>query len=547
MANFIDVAAPAGLSAHATLGGQVGNHHIMEMTGGGVALIDFDGDGWMDIFLVSGGPKDAFTGAPSTNHLYRNNHDGTFSDVTEKAGLVQHGWAQGVSVGDYNGDGWPDLFVTYYGKNALYRNNKNGTFTDVTVEAGLATADNLYSTGSAFVDYDRDGYLDLFVVHYTDYDEATAHDALRGDSCKWRSLAVLCGPRGLKGARDTLYRNRGDGTFEDVSAKAGITPALNYGLTPLVADYNNDGWPDIYVANDSTPSLLYENNHNGTFTEVGVLGGVAYNADGREQSGMGVDAGDYDGDGRLDIVKTNFEQDTSTLYHNRGNDVFDDVTFATGLGVNTSFVGWGTGFLDYDSDGWPDIFMANGHIYEEVDVLHDTSYKQRKILYHNKADGTFEDVSLRGGAGLMQRQASRGVAFGDLFNTGQVDIVVNNLAEAPSLLCNMMTYKNVTLTLRLVGDAKNRLAIGARATVTAKGHIMLNEVRSGGSYLSQNDLRLRFGLGAATRAEKVEIRWPDGHTDIVKDVSGGAIVTIAYGGRVLSSIPYLPLPPRLRR
>jgi len=468
IADFVDVASRTGLTAKTTLGGEISKHHINEMTGGGVALIDFDNDGWLDIFLVNGGPTDARTGLPSTNHLYRNNHDGTFIDVTEKAGLVRHGWGQGVSVGDYNGDGLPDLFVTYYGKNVLYRNNGDGTFSDVTAAAGLLTLDNLYSTGSAFVDFDRDGHLDLFVAHYVAYDEATTHDAQHGDSCKWRGLSVLCGPRGLKGARDTLYRNRGDGTFEDVSVKAGLTSALDYGFTPLVADYNNDGWPDIYVANDSTPSLLYENNHNGTFTEVGVLGGVAYNEDGREQSGMGADTGDFNGDGWLDIVKTNFEQDTSTLYRNRGDGTFDDVTFASGLGVNTSFVGWGTGFLDFDNDGWPDIFMGNGHIYQEVDALSDTSYQQRKILYRNKGDGTFEDVSLRGGQGLLEKRSTRGVAFGDLFNTGQTDIVVNNLAAAPSLFHNRMVYKNHALTLHLVGKAPNTMAIGARASVTVK-------------------------------------------------------------------------------
>ena len=547
VADFVDVAERAGLTARTRLSGESGKHHIREMTGGGVALIDYDNDGWLDIFLVNGGESDAQNGSLATNHLYRNNRDGTFTDTTEKAGLVKHGWAQGACVGDFNGDGWPDIFVTYYGRNLLYRNNKDGTFSDVTEAAGLSTADNLYSTGSAFVDYDRDGYLDLFVTHYVAYDEATAHDAERGDSCKWRGLAVLCGPRGLKGARDTLYRNRGDGTFEDVSAKAGLISALDYGFTPLIADFNNDGWPDIYVANDSTPSRLYENNKNGTFTEVGVLNGVAYNADGREQSGMGADVGDYNGDGLLDIVKTNFEQDTSTLYRNRGEDTFDDVTFASGLGVNTSFVGWGTGFLDYDADGWPDILIANGHIYEEVDVLHDTSYKQRKILYRNKGDGTFEDVSLRGGPGLLLKRASRGVAFGDFFNTGQAEVVVNNLGDTPSLLWNRMTYKNMTLTLQLSGKAPNRLAIGARATVTANGHVMVEEVRSGGSFLSQNDLRLRFGLGKANKAERVDIRWPDGHVDTLHDLLGGAIFTIAYGGKLVGSAPYRPMPSRLRQ
>ena len=542
IANFVDFAAQAGLTAKTTLGGKLSNHHISEMTGGGVALFDYDNDGWLDIFLVNGGPLDASSGLPSTNHLYRNNHDGTFTDVTEKAGLVRHGWSQGVSVGDFNGDGLPDLFVTYYGKNVLYKNNGNGSFTDVTKAAGLLTPDNLYSTGSAFLDFDRDGNLDLFVAHYVAYDEATSHDAQHGDSCKWRGLSVLCGPRGLKGATDTLYRNRGDGTFEDVSAKAGVTATPNYGFTPLVADFNNDGWPDIYVANDSTPSLLYTNNHDGTFAESGVLSGVAYNEDGREQSGMGVDTADFNGDGWLDIVKTNFEQDTSTLYRNRADGTFDDVTFAGGLGVNTSFVGWGTGFLDFDNDGWPDIFMGNGHIYQEVDALSDTSYQQRKILYRNKGDGTFEDVSLRGGQGLLAKRAARGVAFGDLFNTGHTDVVINNLADAPSLLRNQMTSSNNSLTLHLVGKTPNALAIGARATVTVKNHKMIGEVRSGGSFLSQNDLRLHFGLGTATKADRVDIRWPDGHTDTLTNLPAGGIITVQYGGRILSTDPYRTRP-----
>ncbi len=546
VADFVDVADRAGLDARTPVGGELSKHHINEMTGGGVALVDYDMDGWLDIFLVGSGPPTVPSGSPSTNHLYRNNHDGTFTDVTEKAGLQRHGRGQGVSVGDYNGDGWPDLFVTYYGKNVLYRNNRDGTFSDVTQAAGLLTTESLYSTGSAFVDFDRDGHLDLFVAHYVAYNEATSHDALHGDSCKWRGLSVLCGPRGLKGATDTLYRNRGDGTFEDVTAKAGITSALNYGFTPLIADYNNDGWPDIYVANDSTPSLLFQNNRNGTFTEIGVLSGVAYNEDGREQSGMGADAGDFNSDGLLDIVKTNFEQDTSTLYKNRGDGTFDDVTFSGGLGVNTSFVGWGTGFLDFDNDGWLDIFMADGHIYPEVDALHDTSFQQRKILYRNKGDGTFDDVSLRGGPGLLVKRSSRGVAFGDLFNTGQTNIVINNLGDRPTLLCNQMAYKNRALTLHLIGKAPNELAIGARASVTVKGHLMIAEVRSGGSYVSQNDLRLRFGLGSATKADRVEIRWPDGHTDTLTDVVGDGIVTVQYGGRVISSIPYRSFPTHLQ-
>jgi enediyne biosynthesis protein E4 len=543
VADFEDLAAVAGLHTPMTIGGVRHKRYILETTGGGVALFDYDNDGWLDIFLVNGASLDPAEAPHSSNRLYKNNRDGTFTDCTEKAGLILHGWGQGVCVGDYNGDGWLDLFVTYYGKNVLYRNNHDGTFTDVTKEVGLLTSTEAYSTGAAFLDYDRDGYVDLFVTHYVDYGEATSHGAARGDTCKWRGVPVMCGPRGLKGAKNTLYRNRGDGTFEDVSEKAGVLNGEHYGFTPLVLDYDNDGWPDIYVADDSTASLLYHNNRNGTFTEVGSLSGVAYNDDGREQSGMGTDAGDYDGDGFFDLVKTNFEQDTSTLYHNRRDGTFDDVTFLSGLGVNTSFVGWGTGFLDFDNDGWPDIFMANGHVYPEVDrALGDTSYKQRKILYRNNRNGTFEDVSARSGPGIELKRVSRGVAFGDLWNTGQTDILIGNMNDTPSLLRNRMSYQRKALTIQLQGKAPDTFAFGARVTVFAKSLHMMNEVRSGGSYLSQSDLRLRFGLGDADKADKVIIRWPDGHEDTITDVSGGRLVVVAYGGKIVNSVNYRAAP-----
>jgi hypothetical protein len=547
VADFVDVAAIAGLHEPITIGGTHEKRYILETTGGGVALFDYDNDGWLDIFLVNGSTLAPAAGPLSSNRLYRNNRDGTFTDVTVKAGLVHHGWGQGVCAGDYNGDGWLDLFVTYCGRNILYRNNGNGTFTDVTKSAGLLTSAGAYSTGATFLDYDRDGHLDLFVTHYLDYSEATTHDAGHGDNCNWRGVPVMCGPRGLKGAKNTLYRNRGDGTFEDVSEKAGVLSGEHYGFTPLVLDYDNDGWPDIYVANDSTASLLYHNNRNGTFTEAGSLTGVAYNEDGREQSGMGTDAGDYDGDGFLDLVKTNFEQDTSTLYHNRGDSTFDDVTFHSGIGVNTSFVGWGTGFLDYDNDGWPDIFMANGHVYPEVDGLGDTSYKQRKILYRNNGNGTFEDVSVRSGPGIQLKRSSRGVAFGDLWNTGQIDILVGNMNDLPSLLRNRMSYPSKALTIQLQGKASNLFAFGARVTVITKSLHMMNEIRSGGTYLSQSDLRLRFGLGYADKADKVMIRWPDGHEDTLTDVSGGRLVVVAYGGKIVSATNYRAAPEKINK
>ncbi len=548
VADFVDIASIAGLTSPTTIGGTHEKRYILETTGGGVALFDYDNDGWLDIFLVNGTTLVPSRGEPSTNKLYKNNRDGSFTDVTAKAGLVRHGWGQGVCVGDYNGDGWLDIFVTYYGKNVLYRNNGNATFTDVTEESGLVTDSDAYSTGAAFLDYDRDGRLDLFVTHYLDYAEATSHDTAHGDACKWRGVPVMCGPRGLKGAKNTLYRNRGDGRFEDVSEKAGVLAGEHYGFTPLVLDYDNDGWPDIYVANDSTASLLYHNNRNGTFTEAGSLTGVAYNEDGREQSGMGTDAADYDGDGFLDLVKTNFEQDTSTLYRNMRDGTFDDVTFRSGLGVNTSFVGWGTGFLDFDNDGWPDLFMANGHVYPEVDKgLPDTSYKQRKILYRNRGNGSFEDVSARGGPGIMLKHSSRGVAFGDIFNTGQTDILISNVNEPPTLLRNVMRPAGSALTIQLQGRPPDPFGIGARVTVATQTIHMMNEVRSGGSYLSQSDLRLRFGLGAADKADKVSIRWPDGHQDTLTDVAAGHLIVVAYGGTIVKAVPYGATPEKLRR
>ena len=531
VADYRDIAMLAGVTAKTVIGGESTKKFILETTGGGVALFDYDNDGWLDIFLVNGSRLEGFSkGQEPTSHLYRNNRDGTFTDVTLAAGLTHVGWGQGVCVGDYDGDGNLDLFVTYYGKNVLYHNRGNGTFVDVTREAGLLTETPLYSTGAAFLDYDRDGKLDLFVAHYTGYPEATSHSPADQVGCKWKGQPVMCGPRGLKGSVNVLYRNNGDGTFTDVTLKAGIEAEKHYGFTPLVVDYDNDGWPDIYVANDSTASQLYHNNRNGTFTELGSLAGVAYNEDGREQSGMGASAGDYDCDGFLDIVKTNFEEDTSSLYHNHRNGTFDDVTFASGIGVNTRYVGWGTGFIDFDNDGWPDIFIANGHVYPEVDHNQNgSSYRQRKILYRNKRDGSFEDVSLRSGPGILLKRSARGAAFGDLFNTGQMDIVINNSGDVPTILRNFNLTSNHSLSVQLVARGSNSFAIGARVTVSVEDHRMIDEVRSGGSYLSQNDLRLHFGLGNATRTGKVEVHWPDGSSDTYTDLPANHLVILREG------------------
>jgi hypothetical protein len=560
VADFVDIAAIAGLSAVTTVGGEHKGRYLLETAGAGVALFDYDNDGWLDIFFVNGSTfangsslvngavlDHTAKSAPLTSHLYKNNRDGTFTDVTAQAGLTRQGWGQGVCVGDYDGDGWLDLFVTYYGRNVLYRNNRNGTFTDVTAASGLLTADEQYSTGAAFIDTNRTGRLDLFVTHYVAYDDATRARPVGGNPCMWRGVQVICGPRGFKGGRNTLYRNQGNGTFKDVSLESGVLAGEHYGFTPLGLDSNQDGWPDIYVASDSSASVLYRNNHDGTFTDAGLIAGVAYNEDGREQSGMGTDAADYDGDGLLDIIKTNFEQDTSTLYHNRGDGTFDDVTFAAGIGVNTSFVGWGTGFFDFNADGHPDIFMANGHVYPEVDgVLHDTSFHQRKILYRNRGDGTFEDVSLRSGPGILIAGASRGVAFGDIFNTGRMDIVINNMNDRPTLLRNFMPLQGKMLTIELKGTLPNRFAIGAHVMVQTGAHRQAEEVRSGGSFLSQNDLRLHFGLGEQSAADLVEVRWPDGRTQSLRGVASNQRLVLDQGTGAATSFPFLSEPPLLR-
>jgi enediyne biosynthesis protein E4 len=544
VANYFDIAEKAGVMAKSVIGGEKSKQYILETTGGGVAIFDYDNDGWPDIFLVNGSRLEGFPkGQEPTSHLYHNNHDGTFTDVTEKAGLVHTGWGQGVCVGDYDGDGNLDLFVTYYGKNVLYHNNGDGTFTDVTQKSGLLTSEPAFSTGAAFLDYDRDGHLDLFVSHYTAYEDAAKYGPGSEEGCHYKGMAVFCGPRGLKGSVNTLYHNNGDGTFTDVSKKAGIITDGHYGFTPLVLDYDNDGWPDVYVADDSTASLLFHNNRDGTFTEVGSLAGVGYNEDGREQGGMGVEAGDYDGDGFLDIIKTNFDADTSTLYHNRGDGTFDDVTFAAGVGGNTKYVGWGVGFIDFDNDGWPDIFMVNGHVYPELDNAGlVTSYLERKILYQNKGNGTFEDVSLRSGTGVAAKSLARGAAFGDLFNTGQLNVVINNMNGTPNLLVNLAPTSNHALSVQLVGKPPNAFAIGARVLVYVKEHRMIDEVRSGGSFCSQNDLRMHFGLGTATQVDKIEVRWPDGSVEILKDIPGDQRILIRQGKGLQGSEKLLVLP-----
>ena len=531
IAYFTDVAQKAGLTAPIVFGGKDTKKYIIETTGTGAAIFDYDNDGWPDIFLVNGTTLEGFpAGQGPTNHLYRNNHDGTFSDVTVKAGLNATGWGQGVCVGDYDNDGWEDLYVTYYGKNRLYRNH-NGVFTEVGEKAGVSGSGKAWGTGCAWVDYDRDGHLDLMIANYVDFDLATAPTPGERPSCVWKGVPVMCGPRGLASAKNVLYHSRGDGTFEDVTTKAHIDQTDgHYAFSVSTLDYNDDGWPDIYVACDSTPSILYRNNRDGTFTDVAVVSGAAFNEDGREQAGMGATIGDYNGDGRLDIFKTNFSDDTSTLYRNNGDGTFDDVTSAAGLGLYTKYLGWGTMFLDVDNDGWPDLLLVNGHVYPEVDKNNlGSNYEEPRILYHNLGKGAFADISASAGPGINMHASSRGLAVGDLWNDGRTSGVITNLNAAPSLLVNQVRNSNHWIAIRTVGTKSNRDGIGARISVKAGARTWMDEVRSGSSYNSSSDMRVHFGLGSATKVESIQIRWPSGLLERFDNLPIDSIQTLKEG------------------
>ena len=514
--HFTDQAEKAGLLSLNVFGGKETKKYIIETTGTGVAIFDYDNDGWPDIFLVNGTTLESSTGADApTNHLYHNNHDGTFTDVTKAAGLGDaSGWGQGVCAGDYDNDGWEDLYVTYYGHNRLFH-NKLGVFEDVGAKAGVAGTKAAWGSGCAFVDFDRDGKVDLMVANYVDFDVSTAPLPGQGTSCVWKGIPVMCGPSGLKRAGNILYHNRGGGTFEDVSVKSGIAKADGfYALSVSTLDFDNDGWTDIYVACDSRPSILYHNNHDGTFTDVAVLAGAAFNEDGREQAGMGSTVGDYDGDGKLDIFKTNFSDDTATLYRNNGDGTFTDMTFSAGLGLRTKYLGWGTMFLDIDNDGWPDLLLVNGHVYPEVDKHHlGADYEEPRILYRNNGNGTFADISETAGPGVTAKSSARGLAVGDLWNDGRVSAVVSNMNTRPSLLVNSVKNGNHWVAIKTVGTKSNRDGIGARITVRVGKRVLVDEVRSGSSYDSQSDLRVHFGLGAATKVDGVEVRWPNGNLE----------------------------------
>jgi hypothetical protein len=528
-ARFTDVAKEAGLVLPVVYGDPLRKDYILETVGCGCAFFDYDNDGWMDVFLLSGS---ALSGAPSgaSNRLYKNNRDGTFTDVTEKAGLHFCGWGSGVCIGDYNNDGWEDLFCTFYGQNKLYRNNGDGTFTDVTKQAGLESAKTRWGAGCTFLDYDRDGHLDLFVSNYVQFDSAHIPKPGENAYCNWKGVPVNCGPRGLPPGYHSLYRNNGDGTFSDVSVRAGIDGLrASYGMTVVAADFDEDGWPDIFVACDSTPSLLLINQRNGTFREDGLIRGVALSDDGLEQAGMGVGVGDYDLDGHLDLFKTHFTEDTAGLFHNNGKGIFENTTLATRVGTENRYICWGAGIVDLDNDGYPDLFMTAGSVYPEVEkTLPQFPSKNPRIVFRNLGNGTFEELIEEAGPGVAAVHCSRGCAFGDFDNDGDLDILIVNLGEAPSLLRNDVSGDNHWLKVKLVGTKSNRSAIGARVLARYGHRIQAQEVLSQSSFYSANDPRLHFGLGAETSAD-LEIRWPSGLREKLKGVHANQIIIVKEG------------------
>ncbi|HVT92656.1 MAG TPA: CRTAC1 family protein [Bryobacteraceae bacterium] len=528
-AQFVDIAAEAGLTAPSIYGGVDKKDYIFETVGCGCAFLDYDNDGWMDVFVLSG-TRLTDVPAGTTNRLYKNNRDGTFTDVTEKAGLHRTGWASSVCIGDYNNDGFDDLFVTYWGQNVLYRNNGDGTFTDVTKEAGLLNAKKRWGSGCSFVDYDRDGHLDLFVANYIQFDLDAAPKPGQNLNCNWKGIPVNCGPRGLPMGYHSLYRNNGDGTFTDVSVKAGILPNIKgYGMTVVSADFDNDGWPDIFVACDSTPSLLFMNQRDGTFKEEGLIRGIALNEDGMEQAGMGVGIGDVNLDGNLDVFKTHFADDTNILYLNDGKANFEDLTNSSGLGVETRYLGWGATIADLDNDGKPDLFFVTGNVYPEVEKkLPGYPFKTPRIVFHNLGNNKFEELIGEAGPGVSAAHASRGCAFGDFDNDGDIDVLIVNMNEPPSLLRNDVKPGRHWLKVKLLGTKSNRTALGSRVTLHYGGKLQAQEVVSQSSFYSVNDLRLHFGLGEVKEAD-VEVRWPTGQRETFKNVPIDRLITIKEG------------------
>jgi enediyne biosynthesis protein E4 len=536
---FVDVAANAGLTSPTIYGGVSEDTYIVESMGGGCAFFDFDNDGWMDIFIM-GGRRLERTPANASNRLYKNNRNGTFTDVTKKAGLSDTGWANGVCVGDYNNDGNEDLFCTYYGQNKLYRNNGDGTFTDVTKIAGLNSEVTRFGTGCTFLDYNRDGFLDLFVSNYVQVDlEHAPKPSATNLTCSYEGVAVYCGPRGMVAGSHSLYRNNGNGTFTDVSKESGIAAVhSSYALTAVAADFDEDGWPDIFVASDSTPSLLFMNQHDGTFREEGLLRGVAVSGEGTEYAGMGVGVGDYKLTGHLDLFKTHFQRQPSGLYLNTGKAEFEDVTAQAGIAAENRYVSWGTGFADLDNDGFPDLFLVTGNVYPELEkVLPQLPYKGPRIVFCNLGNGSFEKLIEEAGPGVSARHPSRGCAFGDFDNDGDVDVVIMNVNEPPSLLRNDCLKQNHWLKVKLIGTTSNRSAIGARVLVRYGKLLQAQALMSQSSYLSCNDPRLHFGLGHETIAD-VEIRWPNGLTEYARRVEANQLLTVREGSGVVSKTSF---------
>jgi enediyne biosynthesis protein E4 len=538
---FIDVAEKAGLTTPNVWGGVDRKRVIIETKGSGVAFFDYDNDGWLDIYLSNGSRFDATwpAGKAPTTHLYKNNRDGTFTDVTEKSGIGRSGWQTGICVGDYDNDGWDDIFCTFWGRNILFHNNGDGTFSDVTHKVGLYQEQGRWGTGCTFLDYDRDGHLDLFVCNFVKLDPDKPISIDNASFCQWKGVPTMCGPRGLPGDTNILYHNNGDGTFTDVSEKSGILkPGPRYSITGVSYDFDNDGWPDIYVAVDSEPSIFYKNNHDGTFTDIAVIAGCAYNNDGHEQAGMGIGVADYDCDGWLDMFKTNFADDTSDLYHNNGDGTFSDLSFNSGVGINNSYVAWGCGFIDYDNDGWADIVQINGHVYPEIDKYNfGETFKNPRLVYRNLGNGRFKDVSSEMGPGITAHFSSRGAAFGDYDNDGGMDMLILNMNDLPSLLHNVGGNKQNWIKIKLIGTKCNRTAIGARARVVVGKHSQIDEVHSGTSVMSQSDLRLHFGLGGAETVDLIEVKWPTTQkTERFTQVKANQILTIREGDGIVGTM-----------
>jgi hypothetical protein len=524
---FVDITKPAGITFEHISSPE--KRYIVESMSGGVALLDYDNDGFLDIYFINSLTVDLVkTNGKTRSALYHNNGNGTFTDVTDKAGVGDVGWGMGVAVGDFNNDGFDDIYVTCVGPNHLFKNNGNGTFSDVT--KGAAVSDPRWSTGASFVDYDNDGKLDLMVANYVAFDFKNLPEFGKGRLCQYKGVPVQCGPRGLPGDGDTLYHNEGNGTFTDVTKKAGVADANGYyGMGVICSDFDENGLVDIFVANDSTPNYFYKNNGNGTFEEIGFLSGTAVNENGSEQGSMGVTVADYDHDGHLDLFVTNFDDDYNTLYHNDGKLSFTDSSYAAKVAaVSLPYVGWGTKFFDYDNDGWVDLFVANGHVYPQI-----PSYKQRNFVHRNNRDGTFTEIAEQLGAPFSEKRAGRGVAFGDLDNDGDVDLVINNLDGPPTVLRNDGGNLNNSVLIKLVGVKSNRAGIGAMVKVVSGDLAQKDEVRSGDSYISQSDQRLHFGLEKRTKIDLIEVRWPSGIVDKLNGAKVNSIITIKEGAGIV--------------